>query len=223
MGGADAENIFYLIQRPLLYDSPPLKEASRLSLEQAGLTLNDISAFDIYSCFPCMIEIAIREIGILENDTRDITVTGGLPFFGGPFNSYSLHAIVSAVNRIRDNPYQKIMVQANGGINTKQSVGIYGSGPSVNPWSGRDDSAVNNSIIGKAMPEPAIKAEGKFTVEGYTIFFDRQENPRNALLSGGLKTAAERLPSYLRRAGSLKNLKKLILSEWPAMSHSTRK
>ena len=193
MGGADAENIFYLIQRPILYDSPPLKEASRLSLEQAGLTLNNISAFDIYSCFPCMIEIAIREIGILENDTRDITLTGGLPFFGGPFNSYSLHAIVSAVNRIRDNPCQKIMVQANGGINTKQSVGIYGSGPSANPWSGRDDLAVKNSIIGKAMPEPANKAEGKFTVEGYTIFFDRQGKPEKCVTVGRLENGSRAL------------------------------
>ena len=186
-GGADIENIFYLTQRPKLYDSPPLREASRLALEQAGLNLDDIDAFDIYSCFPCMIEIARREIGLTDNDRRDLTVTGGLPFFGGPFNSYSLHAIVSAAERIRGNPSQKIMVQANGGINTKQSIGIYGSRPSSNPWTDRDDSAVIQTISKEALPEPVTQANGKLTIEGYTILFDRQGKPEKAICVGRLE------------------------------------
>ncbi len=186
MGGADIMNILHLIRRPVFHDSPPLKEAARLSLEQAGLKLGDISAFDLYSCFPCMIEIARREIGIPDDDPRDLTVTGGLPFFGGPFNSYSLHAVVSAVDVIRKDPASKIMVQANGGINYKQSIGIYGSMPPASPWESRDDPATELAIQKRETPEPVLKAEGRFTVEGYTIFFDRQGKPEKCAAVGNL-------------------------------------
>ena len=50
----------------------------------AGKTLADVAAFDLYSCFPSAVEVAMKEIGIAEDDPRPISVTGGLPFFGGP-------------------------------------------------------------------------------------------------------------------------------------------
>ena len=50
-------------------------------------------AFDIYSCFPSAVQIACNEIGLSPLDARGVTVTGGLPCFGGPGNNYSLHAI----------------------------------------------------------------------------------------------------------------------------------
>ncbi len=186
MGGADFENPYFLKIRPKLYDSPALRKASRLALEQADITLSDIDMFDIYSCFPCIIEIAQKEIGIPEDDPRDLTVIGGLPFFGGPFNSYSLHAIVSSVERIRKNPSLKIMVHANGGVNTKQSIGIYGSKPSPNPWGERDDSAVQKAILKNSLPELVIRATGKLTVEAYSIDFDRQGKPEKGLVMGKL-------------------------------------
>ena len=86
MSGVDLNNIFFLTQRPHLHDSPAIREASRLVLNKAGLKLEEIDVFDLYSCFPCMVEIARQEIGIPEDDPRDLTITGGLSFFGGNLN-----------------------------------------------------------------------------------------------------------------------------------------
>ena len=36
----------------------------RLALDMAGKTLADVSAFDLYSCFPSAVEVAMKEIGI---------------------------------------------------------------------------------------------------------------------------------------------------------------
>ena len=71
------------------------RESSRLALAQAGLGINDIEVLDVYSCFPAAVQVAMKEMGIKDNDSRPLTVTGGLPFFGGPGNNYSMHAIVS--------------------------------------------------------------------------------------------------------------------------------
>jgi len=42
----------------------------------------------------------MKEIGISQDDPRPLTLTGGLPYFGGPGNNYSMHAIVSGITII---------------------------------------------------------------------------------------------------------------------------
>ncbi len=125
MGGADFRNINEIYRSLRLDDSPAIREGSRLIFEQAGLTLNDIDKFDLYSCFPSIVEITMNEIGIKEDDPRDLTITGGLPYFGAPLSNYSIHAIINTVDLIRANPSLKMMVVANSGFNTKQSIGRF--------------------------------------------------------------------------------------------------
>lgn len=194
MGSADLNNIHEITRRPLLYDSPAIKESSNLALKQAGLTLDDIDKFDIYSCFPSIVEIIMRELGIKKDDPRNLTITGGLPYFGAPLSVYSLHAIVTAVGMIRDNPSLNIMVLANGGYNSGESVGIYGSQPPYIPWSVRDDTIIQQSIIEKKLPLSIEKANGSLTVDAYTIMYDRLGKPKRVIVIGtlenGLRTIA---------------------------------
>ena len=92
-------------------------------------------------------------------------------------SNYSMHAIIQAVSIIRENPSKKIMIVANGGYNTKQSVGIYGNNPPVIPWDDRDDSEIQQFIISKSLAEPIEEAHSQITVEAYTIFYDREGMP----------------------------------------------
>ncbi|MFX1600215.1 MAG: acetyl-CoA acetyltransferase [Promethearchaeota archaeon] len=193
MGGADLKNIFYMTQRPQLYDSPAIREASRLALEQTGLKLEDINVFDLYSCFPCMVEIARKEIGIPEDDPRDLTITGGLSFFGGPFSSYSMHSIVTAVDLIQNNPSMKIMILANGGYNTSESVGIYGNKPPAKPWKENENNDIQQKIDAKSLPEPIEKANGNLTIEAYTIIYDRKSLPEWGVVMGHLESGERTL------------------------------
>ena len=143
--------------------------------------------FDIYSCFPSIVEIIRNEIGLKENDPRQLTITGGLPYFGGPWSNYSLHAIVTAVELIRKNPSLKIMVIANGGYNTKQSFGTYGSIPISSPLNDLEKSREQDLILKQALSEPVIKANGNLKIEGYTITFDRYGNPNRGIAIGILE------------------------------------
>jgi len=187
MGGADFKNIYDITQRPKLNNSPAAKEGAIIALEQAGLKLDDIDLFDIYSCFPSIVEIIKKEIGIKEDDPRPLSITGGLPYFGGPWSNYSLHAIVSAVNLIRKNPLLKIMVIANGGYNTKQSFGIYGIEPPFIQWGEQSNAEIQQSILAKQLPEPIEQANGNLTIEGYTITYDRIGIPKQGIVIGTLE------------------------------------
>ena len=206
MGGADLDNIFAISQRPRLYDSPAIREASKYALEKAGLTLDDIDVFDLYSCFPCMVEIARKEIGIPEDDKRDLTITGGLSFFGGPFSSYSLHSIVTAVDLIQSNPSMKIMVLANGGYNTSQSFGIYGKDRPAKSWLENDYEKLQEEIEAEALPEAIAEANGNFIIEAYTFIYNRQGQIERGLTIGHMENGSRALAHIDSKSILIKNV-----------------
>ncbi|KKK41226.1 MAG: acetyl-CoA acetyltransferase [Candidatus Lokiarchaeum sp. GC14_75] len=187
VGSADFKNIGEITRRPNLHDSPAVRESSRLALEQAGLTIDDIDKFDFYSCFPSMVQIIIKELGIKMDDPRNLTITGGLPFHGGPLSAYSLQAVAQAVSLIRKNPPLNVMVLANGGYNSGESVGIYSSEPGKIPWVIRDDSKVQQAILEEALPDPVEKADGNLTINAYTILYSRTGGIKRGIFIGTLK------------------------------------
>ena len=86
----------------------------------------DINHLDLYSCFPCAVFSGAAALGLdWKTDKRPLTLTGGLPFFGGPGNNYSLHGIAEMVALLRENPGNTGLVLANGGWMTKEAAGVY--------------------------------------------------------------------------------------------------
>jgi acetyl-CoA C-acetyltransferase len=184
-GCADAVDIWYFTERPNLHASPALALAGRRALEMADLTIDDIDWLDLYSCFPCAVELACDALGVTEDDPRPLTVTGGLPYFGGPGNNYSMHAIASMVERLRREPERKGLVSAMGWYVTKHSVGIYSGAPPEREWR-RHDSPEDQSELDTAPRPTLVEAEGRGTVEGYSVGFDRSGEPEAAIVVGRL-------------------------------------
>lgn len=103
-------------QWPRIDRSPAMGAAIDAALAMAGVDIDDIAAFDLYSCFPAAVELALGATGLALDDPRPFTLTGGLPYFGGPGASYSLHGIVSMVERCRDHPDEIGLVVGLGGM-----------------------------------------------------------------------------------------------------------
>ena len=118
-----------LLERADLGASPATVHAAQEALRVANIGVDDISTFDLYSCFPFPVFVMCEALGIDGDDPRGLTLTGGLPYFGGPGNSYSLHAIAETVAEMRNKPGQFGLVGANGGTMSKYSVGIYSTLP----------------------------------------------------------------------------------------------
>jgi len=128
------------------------------------------------------------------DDPRGLTITGGLPYFGAPISNYSMHAIVTAVERIREKPSTKALVAALGGINTTPSFCIYGNEPSDRLWGERDDSGIQEEILSVTLPEPVEKASADFRIDAYAIHYNRTGNPElgtvTGMLDSGVRTLA---------------------------------
>ena len=67
---------------------------------RAGIGIDQIDYIDLYSCFPVAVEIGAEELGLSLDDPRGFTITGGLPYAGGPGNNYAMHGIAAMQARL---------------------------------------------------------------------------------------------------------------------------
>ena len=191
--GTDINEIWNITEREDLTRSPGLGKAVRAVLDHADIDLDSIDRFDLYSCFPSAVQIACNEIGLSPFDERGVTVTGGLPFFGGPGNNYSLHAIAEMVRLIREGDAKNGLVTANGLYLTKHSVGVYSSSPQDGEWQAIDALPLQKEVDSGPRVQLSEDYQGEVVVETYTISFDRNGPKRGIVVAktpSGLRAIA---------------------------------
>lgn len=153
--------------RDEFFTSPGIRLVGQKLLALSRMTVDDLDFVDLYSCFPSAVQVAAKEYGLSE--TRDLTVTGGLTFGGGPLNNYVMHSIARTVELIREKSDGKGLVTANGGNIYKHVHGIYGRECPSAPFT---SESVQDEI--DALPSreclPAFKGEA--TIEAYTVMYD---------------------------------------------------
>jgi len=167
LAGAEANDVWFPSERPDPGASPGIAAAAAAALGAAGLGIDDVGSFDLYSCFPCVVQMAAAALGVAGDDSRGLTVTGGLPYFGGPGNNYTLHAIAAMTDRLRRLGGTGL-VTGLGWYATKHSVGLYGSDPPEAGWR-TGDTAPAQAAIDAGAVEVATEAEGPATVVAGTV------------------------------------------------------
>ncbi len=114
------------------------------ALAQAGRRADDMDLLDIYSCFPCAVSAVAGHLGLPADGSRTLSLTGGLPYFGGPGNNYTMHGLAEAVSRLQAAPGAFALVTAVGGMMSKHAAGIYSRQPSTVDWSVADTRVDGN-------------------------------------------------------------------------------
>jgi acetyl-CoA C-acetyltransferase len=165
--GAECTDVWFPAARPDPGSAPAMAASTAAALDAAGTGVDDIGAFDLYSCFPCAVALAADALGLAADDGRRLTVTGGLPYFGGPGNNYSLHAVATMVDRLRHGGGTGL-VTALGWYLTKHAAGVYGAGPPRRGWRPGDTAAAQAAIDATAV-EIAMEASGPAVVVAATV------------------------------------------------------
>lgn len=178
-----------LMERQDLSASPAAVMASRHALEVAGVTAADLASIDLYSCFPVPVFNVSEGLGLAPDDPRGLTVTGGLPFFGGPGNNYAMHAIAETVDRARRAPGAFGFVGALGGVMTKYSAGVYSTAPA--PYVPDRSKELQAQIDGWDPQPEVVEASGPATVETFTIKHGR-DGSRTGIVIGRLDADGRR-------------------------------
>ncbi|WP_395310115.1 acetyl-CoA acetyltransferase [Mycobacterium sp. AMU20-3851] len=162
-----------LLDREELGTSLSAELAVAEALRVAGIGLDEVSTFDLYSCFPFPVFTVCDTTGLATDDPRGLTLTGGLPFFGGPGNSYSLHGIAETALSMRDNPGGFGLVGANGGVMSKYSVGVYSTRPVE--WAADNSREVQAQINERPRIAVTRHPHGPGTIETYSVRYDWPE------------------------------------------------
>lgn len=171
-GSADTHEHILVSNRVDFHSSPAVRIGAAHALAEAGLTPAGLDHVELYSCFPSAVEIAADMIGLAHDDPRGLTLTGGLPYFGGPGNNYTMHGIAEMVARCRAQPGTTGLVFANGGYLTKHSLGVYSTRPALH-WQRANPARYQAEI--DALPAPAFTEtpDGMGAVETFTVVHDK--------------------------------------------------
>lgn len=174
-GTAAAADHWFAGERDRLDRSPAIAACGEALFGQTGIEADDVALVDLYSCFPCAVQIGARELGFrVDEPARPLTVTGGLSFFGGPANNYVTHSIATLVDRAREQPEQLALASAVGWYMTKHGLALLSATPPTRPFAHRDVQAV---VDAQPTRELVANGSGTWTVESFTAPYNREGQP----------------------------------------------
>jgi acetyl-CoA C-acetyltransferase len=176
-GAAARERAWFPSERPRFAACPALQQAASSALARSGTTLGEVDFIDFYSCFPVAVEMACEMLGLDETDPRNFTVTGGLPYGGGPGNNYTLHSLATMVGKVREKQGSLGLVTGNGWYLTKHSAVVLGTEP------------CEKSHGAPVVPQPegvSVGADqtGAAEVLTYTVLYGRDGAPERGIVVG---------------------------------------
>jgi len=216
-GGAGADDPPDPLRRTGFSGSPALGQALDRSLDAAGVAIGAVDLVDVYSCFPVVPKLAALHLG-LDRDAV-LSVAGGHSSFGGPLNTYSLHAIATMAERLRAGAATGL-VHANGGYLSYQHSVLLGSRPHPEGYVGRPEPT---AVAHPGAPEvldaaAAAQAGPELTVETATVEHGRDGAPQQAFVVG--RTAAGERVAAATAPGDRAGAAELSLANLPPGVHT---
>ena len=181
LGVADLNDVFYPLERPRLDRSPAIETIGRALFEAVGCGVDDISRFDLYSCFPVAVEISATALGLRLDDPRPFTVTGGHAYFGGPGNNYTSHSIAVMARELRNDAGAVGLTSGLGWYATKHSIGLWSTAPRKRGFAMPDLSRAQAAIDSTALVQAEPGTTGPATVVGWTVIHDRDNGPASVV------------------------------------------
>jgi acetyl-CoA C-acetyltransferase len=195
-GCADVNDTLYLSERPDLHRAVALQVGADEALAMSALHIEEIEHFDIYGCFPAVVQASCDALGI-DPLTRQVTLTGGLPYYGGPGSGYSLHGAVHMAHTLRVQRGTHGMLIAPGWYLSKASVGVYSTRPNEGEWTRRSVDESQRRLDSRVRPRLAVSPEGRGIVASYTVEFDKQ-GPQRGVVIGRLVNGDRFVANTLR-------------------------
>jgi acetyl-CoA C-acetyltransferase len=163
--------VLSVAQRRHLGRVPGVKAAAEALFSACGGSVREIDLLELYSCFPVAVESYADEMGV--DLDRDLTVTGGMPFAGGPLNNYVLQSTCRMVELLREGAGGSGLVTSVSGLLTKQGIGLWSTEPLPGGFRFID---VTEAVAADNPPLAVVNThEGAGRIAGYTVLYQGGE------------------------------------------------
>lgn len=147
--------------------SPGFRIAGQVAMELSGVNFNDIRLCELYSCFPYAVRVQLHEFGL--DPQRNVSVTGGMTFGGGPLNNFVFQATVRMARLLRQNPGETGLVTTVSGLLTKQACALWSASPGVDGWACADVTEQVRQVSEEC--DLVANYSGNGSVAGYTVLY----------------------------------------------------
>lgn len=180
LASSESNHMLCLSQREHIAQAPGANTSLEFALKHAGITIDELDLLELYSCFPAAVQVFAEAAGV-DTASRDTTVTGGMPFAGGPLNNYVLQATCRMAELLRESALLKCYgaVSSVSGMMTKQAWGLWSNQPPVKAFAFLDVSeqvAANSRVL-----TVLDQYEGAVTIVAYTVLF-QGDHPVRAIV-----------------------------------------
>ncbi len=175
--------------RPDISRSAGVDVIADATMNRLASAMDSVDLIDLYSCFPIAVQLFADAFG-LPHDER-LTVTGGMPFAGGPWNNYYLHSIGQTAQRLREGEGRAALLTCVSGALGKQGATVWGAEPPRDGFEFLDVSASADSASIRAVTN---QADGSGVVSAYTVVDPQGPAPRTLALidyDSGHRTIAQ--------------------------------
>ena len=201
-GWCYATDPIYVAEHDPTWASPAMAAASTEALRVAQRGIDDIAYLDLYSCFPSSVLFALDALGLARDDPRGVTVTGGLPFFGGAGSDYLTHSIATMVDVLRNDPGAFGLCSGVGMHMTKHVYGAYSTEPPLTAPR-PDEQAVQKKLAERPLKVIRDTHSGPATIATYTVLHYRDLAyewglSRGTSTTGRAATRAWMMPTHSR-------------------------
>ena len=183
-GGAAANEPRDYLMRDTYHASPAQDAVLHDTVSLAGE--DGFTAFELYSCFPCVPKMAARTLGLAPDTVP--TVTGGLTFFGAPLNTYMTNAACAMTRRLRDGGGSGLLYGQGEFVTKHHALAV----SSIPP---RDDAILRASSVQDradarrgAVPQFSTEAEGGANIETFTVIYDREGAPSHGVVIARMRS-----------------------------------
>jgi len=175
VAAAESKHVVVLAQQRQLHSHPGTILCGERALALAGITIKDLTAAELYSCFPSAIQSFAQDLKL--GGVCPLTVTGAMPFAGGPYNHFSLEGVARMVEVLRagapgDASGRRAGLVSNlSGIFGKQACAVFSNLPNDGGYGYED---ITSTVAEKDVPLPLNgDYAGPATIVGYTVVFNR--------------------------------------------------
>ena len=176
ISSSENNHMIAIQQRPKLYESLGMIYAAKSinkMMEQLDIRLD---AYDLYSCFPAAVKMFSKSLELGSEIPK--TITGSMPYAGGPLNSFVIHSTVKMIQKIRALEARHGLVTGVSGMMTKQSFCVWGKEYQEQFIF---DDVTERAKLDEKPVELSDIAEGEGVIIGYTII-EGSEHASKAVL-----------------------------------------
>ena len=176
ISSSENNHMIAIQQRPKLHESLGMTYAANSINKMIERLDIKLDAYDLYSCFPAAIKMFTKSLELDSEIPK--TVTGSMPYAGGPLNSFVIHSTVKMIQKIRSLEVEYGLITGVSGMMTKQSFCVWGK-------EYREHFIFDDVTERAKLNESPIRlsniSEGKGEIIGYTII-EGNENAAKAVL-----------------------------------------